>query len=44
VPLYLFYPKGTAEPTELPPVLTPSMLVALARHMWPTAHSALQQR
>jgi thiol:disulfide interchange protein len=31
VPLYLFYPKGAAEPTELPQVLTPSMLTALAR-------------
>ena len=31
VPLYLFYPKGSAEPTELPQVLTPSMLTALAR-------------
>jgi thiol:disulfide interchange protein len=31
VPLYLFYPKGAAEPTELPQVLTPTMLTALAR-------------
>lgn len=30
VPLYLFYPKGAAEPQELPQVLTPAMLVALA--------------
>jgi thiol:disulfide interchange protein len=30
VPLYLFYPKGSAEPTELPQVLTPSMLTGLA--------------
>ncbi len=29
VPLYLFYAKGAAEPTELPQVLTPAMLVAL---------------
>ena len=30
VPLYLFYPAGGGEPTEMPQVLTPSMLVALA--------------
>jgi thiol:disulfide interchange protein/DsbC/DsbD-like thiol-disulfide interchange protein len=30
VPLYLFYPAGGGEPKELPQVLTPSMLVALA--------------
>lgn len=29
VPLYLFYPKGAAEPQELPQVLTPAMLVEL---------------
>lgn len=31
VPLYLFYPKGSAEPTELPQVLTPTTLTALVR-------------
>ena len=30
IPLYLWYPKG-GEPTELPQVLTPSMLMALTR-------------
>ena len=30
VPLYLFYPKGNAAPSELPQVLTPDMLTALA--------------
>ncbi len=30
VPLYLFYPKGAAEPQELPQVLTPAMLTGLA--------------
>lgn len=29
VPLYLFYPKGAAEPRVLPQVLTPAMLTAL---------------
>lgn len=29
VPLYLFYPKGAAEPQELPQVLTPAMLAGL---------------
>ena len=29
VPLYLFYPKGSADPSELPQVLTPSMLTGL---------------
>ncbi|TPG13071.1 protein-disulfide reductase DsbD family protein [Sphingomonas oligophenolica] len=29
VPLYLFYPKGAAEPRVLPQVLTPGMLMAL---------------
>jgi len=30
VPLYLWYPKGGGEPTELPQVLTPGTLTALA--------------
>ena len=30
VPLYLFYPKGGGEPQQLPQVLTPGMLAALA--------------
>ena len=29
VPLYLWYPKGGGEPTELPQVLTPGLLAAL---------------
>ena len=29
VPLYLWYPKGAAEPLALPQVLTPAMLAAL---------------
>ena len=29
VPLYLWYPKGGSEPTELPQVLTPGTLTAL---------------
>ena len=31
VPLYLWYEPGTAEPEELPQVLTPSMLISRAR-------------
>lgn len=31
VPLYLFYPKGGEAPQKLPQVLTPGMLVALAK-------------
>lgn len=31
VPLYLFYPKGGGEPRELPQILTPAMLEALAK-------------
>jgi thiol:disulfide interchange protein len=29
VPLYLFYPRGTADPRVLPQVLTPAMLTSL---------------
>ncbi len=31
VPLYLYYPKGAAEPSVLPQVLTPSMLTELTK-------------
>jgi len=31
VPLYLWYPAGSGEPSELPQVLTPDLLTGLAR-------------
>jgi len=31
VPLYLWYDPGSAEPEELPQLLTPSMLIDRAR-------------